>query len=176
MRFFINKKFVKAGEVIQLKWNCPNAQNVKLSLSNGYNVMLQDVERKGIKKFKIPRFDKQITATLSYDLNGKEIVKHKILLKKPKLNPFKNTGFGQKNSSYSNGKASYGSYNGNKISNLWSKFKYGIKILPKEKKRLMTLFWAALLFSVAGSIFSPQISSLGLMLISVYILVILYKR
>ena len=167
MIFKIDKTKVTEGEIIEVKWQCSDADNVSLTLDNGTNASTMTVEKEGTKKFRLNRIG-TTTVTIIQNKNGKSSKKSgKVKVSAKKYDTYQRVG--------DNRLKEWFSSLGKRIGNYFQKMKYGWGMMPKEKKQATTTLSIILIIMIISSFF-PSIVFFGLSLLAVYCFYILMKR
>ena len=167
MTFKIDKTKVTEGEIVEVTWQCLDAESVSLTLDNGFNRTSIPVEKQGSKKFKLNRTG-QTTITVTSVKNGKSSDKRgKVKVTARKYDTYQRVGDNKIKECF--GKV------GQKIKNYWSRTKYGWSIMPKDKKQASTSLFIIMAIMIISSIF-PSSVFFGLSLLAVYCFYILMKR
>lgn len=160
MVFKVNKKKVKEGGIVEVKWNCPNASSATISINNGFKTSSLEVSAKGSKKFKLNRSNGETIISLESTINGvtsKEsrnvvVVPNKKYDSYKKISPFEE-----------------------KFKKWWSNIKYSWRVLPPEKKQANIIILMIFVILIISSFYSPALI-FGLGAISLYLLWTLMKK
>ena len=167
MTFKIDKDKVSEGEIVEVRWQCSDAESVSLTLDNGHSKTTIPVEKEGNKKFKLNRVGKT-TITITSTKNGKTTDKSgKVKVSARKYDTYQRVG-------------------DSKIKELWekisrstrnyiSKMKYGWSVMPKDKKQATTSLTIILAIMIISSFF-PSAVFFGLSLLAVYCFYVLMKK
>ena len=75
IELFIDKTTIKAGEILEIKWNCENADSMQLSINNGYKEVVTDIPMFGSKKIRLNRSKGKTKITLIAIVGGEKISK-----------------------------------------------------------------------------------------------------
>ncbi|MBO7249068.1 MAG: hypothetical protein J6U88_03185 [Bacteroidales bacterium] len=167
MDLIIDKSKVTEGDIIEVSWNCPEADTATLTLDNGTNKSSIAIEKSGVKKFKLNRVGKT-TITLSQSKTGKSKSKsHTVKVSAKKYDTYQRVGDNKM-------KEWFGEV-GQKIKNYWGRTKYGWSIMPKDKKQASTSLFIIMAIMIISSFF-PSIVFFGLSLLAIYCFYILMKK
>jgi|SRR5574344_342376 hypothetical protein len=174
MIFTVNKTRVTEGDVVEIKWKCPKAQNVKLTIDNGFRSSSADVEVEGAKKFKINRSNGQTVISLDALIDGKKINRNLFIkVKQPKVKV--DDGF----DSYKRLDNDRFKNFINSIKSKFKSFQYKFKLfwssLPPQKKQAYILLMIIFGIMIISS-FYPRIIFFGMTALSLYLLWTLMKR
>lgn len=71
----LDKTRIKAGDIVEIKWACENADSVQLSINNGYKEVVTDVPMFGSKKIRLNRSKGKTKITLIAIVGGEKIIK-----------------------------------------------------------------------------------------------------
>lgn len=167
MTFKIDKTKVTEGEIVEVRWQCSDAESVSLSLDNGHSKTTIPVEKEGNKKFKLNRVG-QTTITITSTRNGKSTDKRgKVKVSAKKYDTYQRVGDSKIKEWWQ--KLAH------KTGNYVSKMKYGWSIMPKDKKQATISLTIILAIMIISSFF-PSAVFFGLSLLSVYCFYILMKK
>lgn len=169
MKLSVDKKNVTEGDVVEVKWDCPKAESLKITINNGFKAATAEVENKGSKKYKLNRSNGQTVISIEGVENGKTVKKEILIkVKAPKVK--------KENSK------KYDQYQRldrkpikEKIDALKSKFKYFWQSLPPQKKQayiLLSIIFGIMIIST----FYPKIILFGMSILAIYLLWTLMKR
>lgn len=179
MDFKADKTRVSEGEIVEVKWNCPKAESVKISINNGFKSATADVEKEGSKKYKLNRSNGQTVITLDALENGKPVKKEiKIKVRAPK--PQKEKVYEARPSGDSGKKYDqYKRMDRRPFREKWETFKTRLKYfwqsLPPQKKQAYILLFIIFVVMIVSS-FYPRIIFFGMSALALYLLWTLMKR
>lgn len=182
MDFYIDKTRVYEGDIVEVKWKCPNAESVKITINNGFKSATADVENQGSKKYKLNRSNGQTVISLDAMENGKPVRKElKIKVRQPKPKKEEKVYEAKVNGSQNSGKQydSYKRVGHSPFREKWDAFKTRLKYfwqaLPPQKKQAYILLLIILVIMIVSS-FYPKIIFFGMSILSLYLLWTLMKR
>ena len=72
MIFEIDRRSVTEGDVVEINWQCEGAEEVKLTIDNGFRSSEMSLETSGNKKFRLNRSKGKTHLTLTVKTEGKE--------------------------------------------------------------------------------------------------------
>ena len=170
MEFSIDKNVVTEGDIIEVKWNCPDCQNITITINNGFKLSSLSVDNQGIKKFKLNRSKGKTSITLEALCNGKNIKKsHKV-----KVNPLKTA----KTKGDKKGYDSYKRLDTNPVKDWFNKTKSRFSIawrsMSREKQLIYKIMMMLLLVMIITS-FAPKFIFFGLMAVVIYLFILFRK-
>lgn len=171
--FVTNRSVVTEGDVVEVRWECPNAQYVSLSIDNGFKSTHMDLEMSGVKRFKLNRSKGKTKLVLSATIQGRTY-KETQNVRVKSMKTVRAETVDQHGNPVGKGKLWM-----HKIVTKWQTyrrtFKYNWSLLPEKKqvagKGLGILFLA----SVFSMIF-PRLRSLGLLAVTVYLAVVFFRK
>lgn len=171
MTFTTDRGTVTEGEIVEVRWTCPGASSVELTIDNGYKTSAIPLETHGAKRFRLHRSKGRTRLTLTAQVEGKDY--SKTLKVRVKAMPVT--------------KAETVDQRGRRMSRLrqwfdmprWQsllqRYRQGRQALPKEKRlasRLLLLIGGVLLLAT----FVPVLLLVGLMGITGYLVWVMLKR
>lgn len=163
----VNRTSVTEGDIVEVTWNCTNADSAQLTIDNGFNATTGPIELSGSKKLKLVRADGKAKLTVTATNADNKSATCQVSVKVRKIKPLK---------------AEYVDGNGRTISKLsqkWSSFKSKAKFawgaMSDVKKLAVKVMGLLLLASILTAI-SPKLYGLGLFIIFGYLLWTLSKR
>lgn len=173
MIFEINRRTVTEGDIVEINWQCEGADSVSLTLDNGFKSNDIALDIQGSKRFRLNRSKGRTKLTLAVNIQGK--VHRKTIHVRVKKMPTV--------------KAETIDHNGRKMGFLgqwWHKVmtkwhqatsKYGtaLQALPPKKQMAAKMLFTIGLVLLVSAIW-PQAYTLGLTLLSVYLVVTLVRR
>lgn len=171
MSFSTDRRAVTEGEIVEVRWACPGASGVELTIDNGYKTSAIPLETSGEKRFRLHRSKGRTRLTLTATVDGKKFSKTlKIRVKEMPVT-----------------KAETVDQRGKPMSRLrqwlnmprWQsmlmRYRQGHNALPKEKRlasRLLLLIGGVLLLSA----FVPVLLFVGLFSIVCYLMWVILRR
>lgn len=171
MTFTTDRKTVTEGEIVEVRWNCPGASSVDLTIDNGYKSSVIPLELGGSKRFRLHRSKGRTRLTLTAHVDDKGF--SKVIRVKVKELPVT--------------KAETLDHRGRTMSRLrqwmnmpkWQSFLRNYRqakmAMPKEKRlasRMLLLLGVAMLLGML----SPGLLGLGILGIAAYLMWIIFKR
>lgn len=85
MIFEIDRRTVTEGDIVEINWRCPEAEQVKLTINNGFRSNEIQLEQSGTKRFRLNRSKGKTQLRITVMLQGKE--HHKDIYVKVKKMP-----------------------------------------------------------------------------------------
>jgi hypothetical protein len=171
MTFTTDRKTVTEGEIVEVRWECPGAERVELTIDNGYKTSVIPLELSGSKRFRLHRSKGRTRLVLTAYVDGKGF--SKVIQVKVKEMPVT--------------KAETVDHQGRTMSRLrqwlnmpkwqtfWRNYKMSRQALPKEKRlasRMLLMLGGAMLLRT----FAPALLGVGMMAIAIYLIWVIYKR
>lgn len=171
MTFTTDRKTVTEGEIVEVRWECPGAERVELTIDNGYKTSVIPLELSGSKRFRLHRSKGRTRLVLTAYVDGKG--SSKVIQVKVKEMPVT--------------KAETVDHQGRTMSRLrqwlnmpkwqtfWRNYKMSRQALPKEKRlasRMLLMLGGAMLLGT----FAPALLGVGMMAIAIYLIWMIYKR
>ena len=71
MTFDIDRRTVTEGDVVEVKWQCAEAESVKLTIDNGFRSTDIPLETSGSKRFRLNRSKGRTHLTITVSIGGK---------------------------------------------------------------------------------------------------------
>lgn len=166
----VDKKRVTEGDVVEIHWSCENAENVQLTIDNGYKLNTIQVETAGTKKFRLNRSKGKTEIVIGAAANGKmhyQSVGVRVKRQKVEKAEYVHDYTGAKG------------VRNNGLKNSWYNFKSRTKYVWNgfsEKKRLAYIILSALCLLMLVSSFWHQFYTIGLIALVGYLLYIIIKK
>lgn len=173
MTFDIDRHTVTEGDVVEVKWQCAEAEAVMLTLDNGFRSTDIPLENTGTKRFRLNRSKGRTRLTITVTINGKKHQKSlRVRVKKtPTVRAETIDDRGRRQGA---------------LKQWWQKrltnwhnhrqrLKLNLQALPERKQmavKLLTLIAVVLLLSAIW----PKIYNIGLALLAAYLLVVMFRR
>ena len=173
MTFDIDRRTVTEGDVVEVKWQCAEAESVQLTIDNGYRSTIIPLETSGSKRFRLNRSKGRTHLTITVSIAGKSYNKriHVRVKKMPTV------------------RAETVDQQGRRLGWLrqwWQKrltnwhdfrarLRQGIQALPERKQlavKLLTLMGVILILSAIW----PRFYSFGMMIMVAYLAYVMLKR
>ena len=173
MIFDIDRRTVTEGDVVEVKWQCAEAESVQLTIDNGYRSTIIPLETSGSKRFRLNRSKGRTHLTITVSIAGKSYNKriHVRVKKMPTV------------------RAETVDQQGRRLGWLrqwWQKrltnwhdfrarLRQGIQALPERKQlavKLLTLMGVILILSAIW----PRFYSFGMMIMVAYLAYVMLKR
>lgn len=171
--FVTNRSVVTEGDVVELRWECPNAQQVSLLIDNGFKNTQIDLEMSGVKCFRLNRSKGKTKLVLSATINGR-IYKEAQHVKVKPLETVHAETVDQHGNSVGKGKQLM-----QRLMTKWQTFKrtfkYNWSMLPEKKQVAGKALGIMVLASVIAIIF-PRLHSLGMLAVTVYLAVVFFRK
>jgi hypothetical protein len=171
MTFTVDKTVVTEGDIVEVRWDCPGADNADLTIDNGYKTTTLPLPLSGNKRFRLHRSKGRTQLVITAMVDGKRYSK----TQKVKVKEIPVT------------KAETVDCRGKRIGKLrqwmslpkwqmWkSRFRQGWQMMPPEKRlasRLLLILGGVLLLAT----FFPALLLIGLFGLSMYLMWILMRR
>lgn len=171
MSFTTDRRAVTEGDIVEVRWNCPGAASVELTIDNGYKSSVLPLESGGSKRFRLHRSKGRTKLTLTAHVGGRPYSKT-IRVKVKEMPVTKAETVDQRGRTMSRWRQWL---NMPRWQSLWRTYKMGRQAMPREKQlasRLLLLLGGVLLLST----FVPALLLVGLFAITGYLMWILLKR
>ncbi|MBR1799349.1 MAG: hypothetical protein IJ761_05565 [Bacteroidales bacterium] len=173
MTFCADRHRLTEGEVVVLQWQCEGAQQVNLTIDNGYRTSTMPLENEGTKKLRLNRSKGRTKMRLSVMIDGHEY--HKTLRIAVRPMPTtradwvddrgRKTGFWQRLGQIRH-------RHNQPRAQLWYRFWHG---LSATKRLAFVVLVALMVVSLATRLF-PHAMPVGITLIGLGLLWVLWKR
>lgn len=171
--FVTNRSVVTEGDVVEIRWECPNAQSVSLSIDNGFKNTQMELEMSGVKRFRLNRSKGKTKLILSAVVNGRTYKETQNVKVKPLKTVHAET-VDQQGNPVGKGKQWM-----QRLVTKWQTykrtFKYNWSLLPEKKQVAGKALGIMVLASVFSMIF-PKLHSLGLMAVAIYLAVVFFRK
>jgi hypothetical protein len=171
MTFTTDRTTVTEGEIVEVRWDCPGAESVDLSIDNGYKTSVIPLETSGSKRFRLNRSKGRTRLVLTAHVGGKGFSKA-IKIKVKEIPVTKAETVDQRGEKMGWLKRWM---NMPKWQSLLTRYRQGRQAMPKEKKlasNLLLMLGAVLLL---GAIF-PILLPVGIFALACYLLWVVMKR
>ena len=173
MTFDIDKHTVTEGDIVEVRWRCAEADNVLLTIDNGYRSNEMSLPNEGSKRFRLNRSKGRTKLTIAVTIMDKTYHKQiKVHVKKmPTVRAETIDQHGRRQNQL---QISFGKF-GEKLRNLRNKWRLALQVLPEKKQLAAKLLIVMGLLLIFCAIW-PKIYSFILPLLVVYLAWILFKR
>jgi len=166
----VDKNRVTEGDVVEISWSCENADNVQLTIDNGYKMNTVQVEPSGTKKFRLNRSKGKTEIVIGVSQNGRMRYKSVgVRVKRQKV----------ERAEYVHDYTGAKGVRRNGLKNSWYNFKSRVKYAWggfSEKKRLAyTVLMAICLLMLVSSIWHT-FYLIGLTALVVYLIYVIIKK
>lgn len=171
MTFTTDRTTVTEGEIVEVRWDCPGAEAVDLSIDNGYKTSVLPLETSGSKRFRLNRSKGRTRLVLTAHVDGKGFSKA-IKVKVKEIPVTRAETVDQRGNAMGWAKRVW---NQPKWQALLTRYRQGRQAMPKEKKlasNVLLLLGAVLLL---GAIF-PILLPVGIFALACYLLWVVMKR
>lgn len=173
MIYDIDRHSVTEGEVVEIRWQCPEAEKVALTIDNGMMATNIPLETTGTKRFRLNRSKGRTRLTICATRNGKDYKKtHRVKVKKmPVLRAETLDHKGRPQ----NALRQWWQKVMTKWHNYRAKNNYRLRQLPESKQvavKGLAILGIAMLLSV---VWHP-LYNIGILLMVIYLTVVLLKR
>lgn len=173
MIFTIDCHSVTEGEIVEVCWDCTGAQDVRLTLDNGFKATALPLEISGTKKFRLNRSKGRTSLTIAAVVEGK-IYRKKLYVRVKKLKAVKAETVDDRGRSMNALRRFWQS-----VVTKWRNFRVRFRLVYQQmpsEKQFATKTLGIILLVTLLSLFFPKLYSLGLLLVSLYLLRILIKK
>lgn len=166
----VDKTKVTEGDVVELTWSCASAEQVQLTIDNGFKTNTIDVETNGSKKFRLNRSKGKTQIVIGVTNGGKTYYKSVgVRVKKMKATK----------AEYVNDYSGAKGVKNNGVKNSWenvkSQYKMAWSYMPQDKKLALKILGALALLLIFTA-FLPKFSAIGVLIIAGYLFWVLFKR
>lgn len=166
----VDKKCVVEGDVVEIHWTCDNAENVQLTIDNGYKLNTIQVEPSGTKKFRLNRSKGKTEIVVGAMANGKMRYKSVgVRVKRQKV----------EKAEYVHDYTGAKGVRNNGLKNSWYNFKSKMKYAWgsfSEKKRLAYIILLSISLLLLVSSFWHPFYRIGLVALVGYLFYVILKR
>lgn len=171
MKFKVSRRIVREGDIVEVTWECPEAESARITIDNGYRSASAVVPSSGSKKYKLNRSKGRTRITLSANCHGTPVHREIfIIVRKARSSKAKGDN------------TVYDSYTRMDKPNLQQRFKifrerlsYAWQYVPAQKKlayKILLLLLVVMLISA----FIPKVTYFGLLAVAAYLLWYIYKK
>lgn len=173
MIFEIDRRTVTEGDVVEINWQCDSAEQVILTIDNGYRSTAVPLEPTGTKRFRLNRSKGKTHLTISVTIAGKVYRKNiDVRVKKmPTMHAETVDSRGRRQGKLKQ----WWEKQRSKRRNSRSKFKQSLQMLPERKQmavKLLIILGVVLLLSAIW----PGVYRLALPLLVLYLGFVVIKR
>jgi hypothetical protein len=171
MTFTTDRTTVTEGEIVEVRWDCPGAEAVDLSIDNGYKTSVLPLETSGSKRFRLNRSKGRTRLVLTAHVDGKGFSKA-IKVKVKEIPVTRAETVDHRGNPMGWAKRLW---NQPKWQALLTRYRQGRQAMPKEKKlasNVLLMLGAVLLL---GAIF-PILLPVGIFALACYLLWVVMKR
>ena len=171
MTFTTDRTTVTEGEIVEVRWDCPGAESVDLSIDNGYKTSVIPLETSGSKRFRLNRSKGRTRLVLTAHVDGKGFSKA-IKVKVKEIPVTRAETVDQRGNAMGWAKRLW---NQPKWQAMLTRYRQGRQAMPKEEKlasNLLLMLGAVLLL---GAVI-PFVLPLGLFALACYLLWVVLKR
>lgn len=173
MIFDIDRRTVTEGDVVEVKWQCAEAESVQLTIDNGYRSTNIPLETSGSKRFRLNRSKGRTHLTITVSIGGKSYTKriHVRVKKMPTVRAETVDQQGRRQGWlrqwWQKGLTNWHDFR--------ARLRQGIQALPERKQlavKLLTLMGVILILSAIW----PRVYSFGMMIMVAYLAYVMLKR
>lgn len=171
MTFTTDRTTVTEGDIVEVRWNCPDASSVELTIDNGYKASMIPLELAGDKRFRLNRSKGRTRLTLTAHVEGKPYSKI-IRVKVKELPVTKAETVDHQGRTMSRLRQWM---NMPKWQSLWRNYRQARMAMPKEKRlasRVLLLLGAVLLLAT----WMPKLLGVGILTVAAYLTWVMLKR
>lgn len=171
MTFTTDRTTVTEGDIVEVRWDCPGAEGVDLTIDNGYKSSVIPLETSGSKRFRLNRSKGRTRLVLTARVDGKGFSKAiRVKVKEIPLTKAETVDHRGKPMGWAKRL-----WNMPKWQSFLTRYRQGRQAMPKEKKlasNLLLMLGAVLLL---GTLI-PFVLPLGLFALACYLMWIVLKR
>ncbi len=173
MIFDIDRRTVTEGDVVEVKWQCDEAESVKLTIDNGYRSTDIPLETSGNKRFRLNRSKGRTHLTITVSIDGKSYSKriHVRVKKMPTVHAETVDEHGRRQGWLRQW--------WQKLLTNWHDFRarmrQGMQALP-ERKQLAAKMLAIMGVILILSAIWPRVYGFGMMILVAYLAYVMLKR
>ena len=173
MTFDIDRHTVTEGDVVEVKWQCAEAENVVLTLDNGFRSTDIPLENTGSKRFRLNRSKGRTRLTIAVTIDGKKYQKSlRVRVKKmPTVRAETVDDRGHRQGALKQW--------WQKVLTNWHNYRKRLKLnmqaLPERKQMVVKLLAIIAVVLLLSAIW-PLIYNVGLVILSIYLIVVMFRR
>ncbi len=171
--FVANRSVVTEGDVVEIRWECNNAQQVSLEIDNGFKNTQIGLEPTGVKRFRLNRSKGNTKLILTANVNGRAYKEVQYVKVRPLKTVHAETVDHQGNPIGKGKQWLQGIVT--KCHKFLRNFKYNWGLMPEKKQVAGKALGILLLASLLTMIF-PKLHAVGLLAVTVYLVVVFVKR
>lgn len=173
MTFEIDHHSVTEGDVVEIRWQCDEAEKVVLTLDNGFRCSDIPLENNGSKRFRLNRSKGRTRLTITVTINGKEY--KKTLRVRVKKMPVIHAETLNHQCRPTNSLSQWWQATLTKWHRLRQRIRFSLQSLPERKQiaiKLLIIIAVVLLLSAIW----PKFYSIALGILTAYLILILFRR
>ncbi len=171
MKFKVSKRIVREGDIVEVTWECPEAESARITIDNGYRSASAVVPSSGSKKYKLNRSKGRTRITLFANCHDTSVHREIfIIVRKSRSSRAKSED------------NVYDSYTRMDKPNVKQRFRifrerlsYAWQYVPAQKKLAYTLLLLLSLVMLLSA-FIPKVTYFGLFALAAYLLWYIYKK
>ena len=171
MTFTTDRTTVNEGEIVEVRWDCPGAESVDLTIDNGYKTSVIPLEIGGSKRFRLNRSKGRTRLVLTAHVGGKGFSKA-IKVKVKEIPVTRAETVDQRGNPMGWLKRMW---NMPKWQAFLARYRQGRQAMPKEKKLASNLLMILGAILLLGTIF-PILLPVGIFALACYLMWIVLKR
>lgn len=171
MTFTTDRTTVTEGEIVEVRWDCPGAESVDLTIDNGYKTSVIPLEIGGSKRFRLNRSKGRTRLVLTAHVGGKGFSKA-IKVKVKEIPVTRAETVDQRGNPMGWLKRMW---NMPKWQAFLARYRQGRQAMPKEKKLASNLLMILGAILLLGTIF-PILLPVGIFALACYLMWIVLKR
>lgn len=173
MIFTVDRHSVTEGDIVEVRWDCTGAQDVKLTLDNGFKATAIPLEVVGAKKFRLNRSKGRTCLTIAAVVEGK-IYRKKLHVRVRKLKAVRAETVDDRGRSMNVFRRFWQTLV-TKWRSLRAQFRLAYQQMPEKKQFAVKTLCLIMLVTLLAILF-PKIYSVGLLLVSLYLCWIIIKK
>ena len=173
MTFTADRHKVNEGEIVEINWSCDGADTVQLTIDNGLRSSSIPLPSEGSKRFRLNRSKGRTRLTIAVTIDGKKYQKSlRVRVKKmPTVRAETVDDRGHRQGALKQW--------WQKVLTNWHNYRQRLKLnmqaLPERKQmavKLLAIIAVVLLLSAIW----PPIYNVGLVILSIYLIVVMFRR
>lgn len=173
MIFEVDHRCVTEGDVVEINWQCEDADSVSLKIDNGFKSNEIALDKSGTKRFRLNRSKGRTKLILSVNIQGK--VHSKTIAVRVKKMPTMKAETVDHNGKRMGTINQWWQNVMTKWHNMTAKANMALQVLPVKKQIAAKLLLAIGVMLLISAIW-PKFYSFALSILAIYLLVVLLKR